>query len=312
MQVKQNSPNIVILLCSHQGEKFLVDQLESIWRQTHKNWTLIVSDDSSTDATLEILERYQKKWGEDRIKLTTGPMKGFCANFRYIARLAANSGAYFAFCDQDDIWHDTKLSVALRHLIDNDESVPALYCSSTLLVDNDDKPLGPSKAILRKTSFSNSLIENIAGGNTMVFNRKLLDIFNSIPVKFEFVSHDWALYQLVTAFEGKLVYDAKPQVNYRQHSENAVGGKTKILRRLKRGIMFLRGYFRTWMDINLKWLQYIRQDIPSQNQRIFDELTEARRLGFLSRVATVNSLVVFRQSKFESLIFKFGFVFGLV
>ena len=59
-----NQISIYILMTSYYGEKFICQQLESIFSQTFKNWQLIISDDGSTDKTKEIILEYQKIWGE--------------------------------------------------------------------------------------------------------------------------------------------------------------------------------------------------------------------------------------------------------
>lgn len=47
-------------MTSYKGEKFIRQQLESIFNQTFKNWQLVISDDGSTDKTIEIILEYQK------------------------------------------------------------------------------------------------------------------------------------------------------------------------------------------------------------------------------------------------------------
>ena len=52
-------PLVDILLATYNGAKYLPAQLDSILAQTHQNFRLLVSDDGSSDATVEILERYR-------------------------------------------------------------------------------------------------------------------------------------------------------------------------------------------------------------------------------------------------------------
>ena len=54
-------PKVCVLMATYNGANYLAEQLESIAGQTHKNITLLVSDDGSTDETLAILEEYKKK-----------------------------------------------------------------------------------------------------------------------------------------------------------------------------------------------------------------------------------------------------------
>jgi glycosyltransferase involved in cell wall biosynthesis len=65
--VQKRSPHLAILMCTYNGENFLEEQLDSIENQDYKNWTLYVNDDGSKDATLDILKRYQKKWGNKKL-----------------------------------------------------------------------------------------------------------------------------------------------------------------------------------------------------------------------------------------------------
>ena len=97
-------PHVAILMCTLNGERFLKEQLDSFTTQTHQDWTLWVSDDGSTDQTLEILRATQAEWGADRLKIVEGPRKGFARNFLSLACRAEIEAEYFAFSDQDDVW----------------------------------------------------------------------------------------------------------------------------------------------------------------------------------------------------------------
>lgn len=65
--VVNNSKSVAILMGVYNGSKYIAAQLESLSAQTHDNWRLIVSDDGSSDATLQIVKNYQSKWGAGRV-----------------------------------------------------------------------------------------------------------------------------------------------------------------------------------------------------------------------------------------------------
>jgi hypothetical protein len=89
-------------------------QLESVAAQTHADWRIWVSDDHSTDGTLDVLQHYRfRQWGEERLSWVRGPGRGFVANFLTLACIPKSESAYYAFCDQDDLWDPDKLEVAL-------------------------------------------------------------------------------------------------------------------------------------------------------------------------------------------------------
>ena len=131
----------------------------------------------------------------------------------------APSTEYAAFCDQDDIWLPGKLSaavVALQH-----EQGPALYCSAVELVDRDLVRIGTHRRCVRGPSFENALVENIATGCTIVLNRRAVQLLSSATPR-NFLMHDAWCYLVVSGC-GKVIYDPRPQVLYRQHALNAIG-----------------------------------------------------------------------------------------
>ena len=95
-------------MCTKNGAPFLADQLKSIAQQTHADWALFASDDGSDDETREILERFASNQRQNTV-VRGGPGKGTCANFLSLAADQTIYADYFAFIDQDDIWHPEKL-----------------------------------------------------------------------------------------------------------------------------------------------------------------------------------------------------------
>lgn len=88
--------NVAVLMCSYNGEAFLAEQLDSIERQSHSGWTLVISDDGSKDSTSQIFQKYSNRWGSDRLRVVAGPQKGFVANFLSLTCRADIQADYFA------------------------------------------------------------------------------------------------------------------------------------------------------------------------------------------------------------------------
>ena len=169
--LQPQAPMVAILLCTYQAQRFLADQLQSIQAQTWPSWKLWVSDDGSKDRTLEILQSHRERWGDERLHVQPGPCRGSTANFLSLACHQVVDAPYFAFCDQDDLWHPDKLERALQWLQAVPADTPALYCSRTVLVDEHNQTIGQSHLFTHPPGFRNALVQSIAGGNTMVFNR---------------------------------------------------------------------------------------------------------------------------------------------
>ena len=176
-------PSVAILLGTYNGERFLEAQLDSLEAQSVTNWTLYVSDDGSTDATLDIIHRYQSKWGTDKIQYRLGPQKGFAQNFLSLACDTSIKADYYAFCDQDDVWLPEKLSIALEHIA-CESSTGQLYAygGRTTYTDENLKSIGLSPLFVFPRTFRNALIQSIAGGNTMAFNQATKTLLEKVDL----------------------------------------------------------------------------------------------------------------------------------
>jgi glycosyltransferase involved in cell wall biosynthesis len=117
--------DVSVALATLNGARFLRDQLSSYERQTRLPAELVVSDDGSTDKTLDIAEFAQSASFPVRI-LSRGEHLGFADNFLRTAK-ACNSN-FIAFSDQDDVWLPRKLEEGLRRL-EQDGSSLALHTS---------------------------------------------------------------------------------------------------------------------------------------------------------------------------------------
>jgi glycosyltransferase involved in cell wall biosynthesis len=286
---------VTILLATYNGETYLAEQLESIIQQTHKNWKIVVSDDGSNDNTLSILRDYQNKLGKSQLVIRHGPCRGFCANFMSLASDTTIDGTYFAFCDQDDRWHFNHLQRALRWLTENHAPTPSLYCARTRLVDQHGRYQGESTLRLRTPSFSNALIQSLAGGNTMVFNtaaRNLLIATGNLPV----VSHDWWIYMLVSGANGKIKYHRTPSIDYRQHGKNIVGSNVRIRDQFSRLMRMYEGQLKNWNNTNLESLRQCLHLLTNEHRQTVDAFIAARKKPFFARCAGIFKSGVRRQS----------------
>lgn len=294
-------PKVAVLMCTMQGQHFLAEQLNSIATQTHPRWAIWASDDGSDDHTHAILEYYQSHWGEDRISIHAGPAEGSTANFLSLTCRADIDADFFAYADQDDVWESDKLERAVNWLKTVPEDVPALYGSRTLLVDARNQHIGYSPLFDRDPDFRNALVQSIAGGNTMVFNRAARDLLRRAGENVEAVTHDWWAYMLVTSCGGQVHYDPYPTVRYRQHSSNQFGSNANPLAQLKRARLLLQGRFRGWVDANLRALQRVRHMMTPENQRVLDDFAQARQGRLLARLAGLRRVGIFRQTTLGNL-----------
>lgn len=288
---REDEPLITILMCTHNGARFLAEQLLSITQQSHRNWRLMVSDDGSTDRTLEILAQFQASTNSHRVNIREGPRRGHVRNYLELTSDATVNGDFFAFCDQDDIWEPDKLARALDWLTKVPLSVPALYCSRTRYVDVVGRDIGFSRLFTGVPCFSNALVQSIAGGNTMVFNEAARGLIHRCKMK-DAPAHDWLLYLLVSATESAIKYDPYPSVRYRLHEDNVLG-HPDWLARLD---MLLNNRFRNLVAENLAILNAFRPYMSAHNRAVLDEFSSLRGPKMLGRIRALYRSEVHRKS----------------
>ena len=289
-------PSVAILLCTLRGHDYLRQQLDSIADQTHTSWSVWVSDDGSDHSTHTILDEYQTKLGKARFTVLRGPAQGFAANFLSLACNASIAADYFAYADQDDIWGVDKLAIALQWLEGIPADVPALYCARTSKVDANNQDLGLSELWTKPLGFGNALVQSIASGNTMVFNRAARDLLAAAGPKIQVAAHDWWTYQLVSGCGGRVFFDSRPTVRYRQHRDNLIGTNGTWSARLQRGRMLLRGRFRNWSQMNLAALNAMRTHLTAESQERLDNFSNARQGGLFARISALRRSGVYRQT----------------
>ncbi|MFN3786332.1 MAG: glycosyltransferase family 2 protein, partial [Thiothrix sp.] len=234
-----------------------------------------------------LLTEYRAKWTDKRLFIVQGPRQGFVANFLSLAHNPAVHAEYYAFCDQDDIWEANKLQRALAYLQAVPADIPALYGSRARLVDVGNHELGLSAPFIRPPTFAHALTQNIACGNTMVFNHAAMLLLRTGGHKVAVVAHDWWLYLLVSGAGGRVIYDTYPSVRYRQHGGNAVGMKTHWLTRLLRWRMIrdvYQGTFRAGNTHHVQALQALRANLTPSNRLILDRFALARDNWLLPRL----------------------------
>ena len=259
---------VQILLSTYNGEKYLNEQIESIQKQKGAEINILVRDDGSTDSTTHMLS----KWQEDGVlEWYKGENIGPARSFMNLLREAPKAD-YYAFCDQDDVWDENKILIAIENLDKTKKKVPALYFSRTQVVDQNLLPIKGINYPQRVYTFGNALIKNNCTGCTMVFNKNMLDI--AIMYEPSFIAmHDYWIYLLCLSIEGNVIYDVNTYIKYRQHSNNVVGGKQSLVKEYynKFRILISRSKTRFKIANELKLGYY---DVMSyKNREIIDKVT---------------------------------------
>lgn len=226
---------ISVALCTYNGARFVAQQLASIFDQTLKPQQIVVSDDGSTDGTVDVVRAFVAQHPSSSIEVTILPVdanRGVTANFQ--RAIEACSGDLIALCDQDDVWHPDRLAIAAREFEDS----VLLTHADARLVDADGTSLGLTlfealqisepelTAIRQGDAFGAYLRRNLVTGATVMFRREVLN--QATPFPQEWVHDEWLA--IIAAAVGRVSVIDEQLIDYRQHGSNQIGVQRPTLR----------------------------------------------------------------------------------
>lgn len=286
---------IAVLLCTKNGARYIQKQLVSIKEQNIGEIDLYISDNKSSDGTKKIVEDFAETNKNINIIFISGKDLHFANNYVLLAKSIKKAYRFYAFCDQDDIWLKCHLKRGVSYLEKIESQKALLYCSRTILINEDDKKIGKSQKFIKKPFFQNALVQSIAGANTMIFNKEAFDLLTKISINNRIVSHDWLLYILVSGSGGEVIYNQTPTVLYRQHDKNIIGSNMGILNKLKRLVMVLRGEYRDYNLSNFKQIEYVNA-LSRTNYKIYECYKKSINGSIFLRLFYLFKSGVYRQS----------------
>ena len=224
---------VSVALGTRNGAPFIREQLESILRQTVPVSEIVLSDDDSSDDTLEIARRTVGDRVPLLIERNDEPL-GVTGNFEQAIR--RTSAEFVVLCDQDDVWRDDRVEAAVTTL--RGEPDVDLVFSDARIVDAHGVPTGARlfdlleigedelSGIRDGRAFDVLLRRNLATGATVMFRRSLLE--SAMPFPQTWVHDEWLA--MLASVSSRLRVDPRPLVDYRLHGGNAIGARRPTLR----------------------------------------------------------------------------------
>ncbi|MGL5972186.1 MAG: glycosyltransferase family 2 protein [Oscillospiraceae bacterium] len=285
-----------ILLATYNGEKFIEQQIKSLFSQTYQNFKIIIRDDGSTDGTIKIIESYVSKY-PDKVFLVKDQFKDKNAKDNFFRLLNYSDSDYIMFCDQDDIWLDNKIEITLNEMVkicnENGIDKPVLVHTDLMVVDEWLSVLKESFFIYqglnkRVQSFNEALSQNNVTGCTVMINKEcklyLKDYINK-----NILMHDWWLSLICSCF-GIVHFIDKPTILYRQHENNTVGAKENIK---TVNISNIYKYIKDIKKIKKNYLGIINQGEFFYN--IYKNELEEEALIFLVAFSNLKKVNIFKK-----------------
>ena len=201
---------VSVAMATYNGEKYIKEQIETILNNLDDKDELVISDDGSSDMTIEIINKINDK----RIKLLEGPRKGLKKNFENAIK--NTTGDVIFLSDQDDIWMENKVEKVLECFNNNNY---ILIQHDAVVVDEIDKVIYESFAEHRKvkTGVIKNLIKNSYHGCCIAFRKELIKEILPIPDNV-YLHDEWI--GIVAELNGKTYFLDEKLIKYRRHSEN--------------------------------------------------------------------------------------------
>lgn len=260
-EVNVLAPLVSVIVTSYNHGRYLTAALESVYKQTWKNIEVIVVDDASTDDSVKIIKRFEKK---NKLKTIIRKENYYSADVKVgekpiIEAMNSARGKYIAVVDSDDIILPGKIA----HQVDLLEKNPhCSMCYSAIKVITPDGSIIPyNTTFLNGDVFDHMLV----AGNLSLYIGSLIRRESYLQIKRsppELVQEDWDMF-LKLSKEGEVISSEKVVAYYRRHENNTWFRKDKSELMYRNRMMILDQWKHepAWIDaINSRWKQYVHPD----------------------------------------------------
>nr|WP_213086810.1 glycosyltransferase family 2 protein [Streptococcus zalophi] len=292
-------------MATYNGEKFLAEQIESIQKQTFKEWTLLIRDDGSSDTTRDIINDFIKT--DSRIRLihqdkfdNIGVIKSFYTLVKH------EPADFYFFSDQDDVWLEDKLEVTLAKAKTYPTNKPLLVYTDLSVVNQDLEMMAES--MIKKqshhanTTLHQELTENTITGGTMLINHELAEKW---IVYDDILMHDWYL-ALIASATGNLVYLDQSTQLYRQHDNNVLGARTwtKRMKKWLKPHLLFKKYWWLVTESQKQAHHLLNFNLSKEKREMIIAYTSLLEQSFVKRYAILKKFDFKKNRLFHTLVFR--------
>lgn len=207
-----------ILMATYNGAKYIAAQIHSILGQRFQDWRLVIHDDGSTDATVEIVKKFASV--DSRIVLIEDEIKfgNAAQNFLHLVRYA--EAEYVMLADQDDIWFDNKVRIMFDEIKSKDKSIPQVVYTNSYVWKEKEGIKGLATLTFPKSLKEFLFLNSGMQGCVAIFNKAMCKNLERWQGKC--AMHDHLLHLIGITF-GEVTYIDLPLMLYRNHEANVTG-----------------------------------------------------------------------------------------
>lgn len=290
--------DVVVLMATYNGERYLREQINSILDQDYKNFLLVIRDDGSKDNTIKIIDSYKDK---RIIKLVNNTNQhGQLSNFAELFKFACDKikFKYLMFSDQDDVWYSTKISSSVQFIesLDSNDVGHVVYTNYDIYnnLTNETREAYTSSL---KVSFNKVFVQNWLMGCTMIMDQQFAKTLGNIPFGVE--NHDYWI-SIVSSLNNSTFYLNKKTMSHRLHSLNVttknntttlVGRIHSLIRELSNREKKYNIWHNVERELSDKYsgTEGYKQLVIFNNSKGFQKVKIARKFGFkgLSKKSTI-------------------------
>jgi glycosyltransferase involved in cell wall biosynthesis len=223
------SSKISVALCTYNGEKFIEQQLKSIFNQSLAVSEIIICDDASTDKTVDIISKFELKY-PTIIQLYKNEINLNCVkNFEKAIQLT--TGDYIFLSDQDDVWQADKVEKTINYFLQNPTAEGVF--TDAFLIDDNNKRI-ENYSLLQCCIFNAEMLEqcgsfwntyqqynNMVTGATLCIKKVVKEFIFPFPVIPQFYHDEWIALHLAKRNTLQLLNEKL--ISYRIHQQQQVG-----------------------------------------------------------------------------------------
>jgi glycosyltransferase involved in cell wall biosynthesis len=281
----QDILKVSVAMCTFNGERFVGAQLESILNQTRPPDEIIICDDASKDATVDLMRKIAAK-SDTRVHIIENKENlGYLENFE--SAIKRTTGDVIFLSDQDDVWFPDKVATMIVPFSQNPDVV--LTYSDALLTDAELRPSGATvfgrrKGMqLQKTPTVRQLGRAVGfNGPAVAFHSRLKPFVIPLSPLSNQWGHDHWIGFIAYAVGDTRVVD-RPLLYYRRHGKN-VGGDAEldgglrhqwqVIKKLRVGTKAYVERRRGWEDMVARLSEIKDHKFPGVRPKKLDELLE--------------------------------------
>lgn len=300
------APRVAVLLATYNGLKYLPTQLDSILSQRDCRIDVWISDDCSSDGTLQWLQE-QSRAPSIRLLPECARFGNAARNFYRLLRDADLSNCdYVALADQDDIWVPSKLDLSIRRL--NEHGAQAFSSNVMAFWPDGRQRLLKKSQPQRRLDF---MFESGGPGCTYVLTKSCAaELQSFVRAHWQDVNavefHDWMIYAWARSHGKKWHIEASPTIQYRQHANNEFGANSGLTAFRRR----LRHVRSGWYRRQVLQIAALNSDGISFTRECIATVGLVRADGVLSKARLIGQVRQMRRSHKDRLLLIFACLCG--